>query len=390
MDLQKLIADQTDVSLTMANHLSSAEAKASNFAFSPLSIHVVLSMLAAASVGETQSQLLSFLKSNSTEGLNKLSSELISVIFADGSSSGGPKLSLANGVWIDKSLQFLPAFKQILDGVYKAASNQVDFQTKPLEATAEVNSWAEKETGGLIKDVLPPGSVDITTRVIFANALYFKGAWEEKFDPSKTKDDDFHLLTGTPVKVPFMTSKKMQLISTFDGFKVLGLRYKQGEDKRKFSMYILLPDAKDGLAALAEKLSSVSGFLDRHLPYDRVSVGDFRVPRFKISFGFEASKVLKGLGVTSIFSGGGLTGMVNSPSQGKDLYVSSIFHKSFVEVNEEGTEAGAASAVVVNYKSISFASKVDFVADHPFLFLIREDITGVVLFTGHVLNPLAV
>ncbi|KAL6982830.1 hypothetical protein U1Q18_016223 [Sarracenia purpurea var. burkii] len=242
-----------------------------------------------------------------------------------------------------------------------------------VEATNEVNSWAEKETNGLIKEVLPSGSVDSSTRLILANALY-NGEWNEKFDVSKTKDHDFHLLNESSVQVPFMTSKKKQLVSAFDGFKVMGLPYKQGEDKRRFSMYFFLPDAKDGLPALWEK---------------EVEVGDFRVPKFQISFGFEASKVLKGLGLVLPFSGEGLTEMVDSPV-GRDLYVSSIFHKSFIEVNEEGTEAAAASAGVVKLGASLPANKIDFVADHPFLFIISEDMTNVVLFIGHLLNPLAI
>ncbi|KAA8537697.1 hypothetical protein F0562_027313 [Nyssa sinensis] len=277
---------------------------------------------------------------------------------------------------------------RLVDTVYKAASNHVDFQTKALEVTNEVNLWAERETNGLVKEVLPSGSVDSSTRLIFANALYFKGAWNEKFNASATKDHDFHILNGSSVRVPFMTSKKKQVIKAFDGFKVLGLPYKQGEDKRRFSMYFFLPDAKDGLPALVEKVGSESGFLDRHLPYQQVEVGDFQIPRFKISFGFEASKVLKELGLVLPFSSEGLTEIVDSPS-GRNLYVSSIFHKSFMEVNEEGTEAAAATAGVIKLRGLLLPDKIDFVADHPFLFLIREDMTGVVLFIGHVLNPLA-
>lgn len=255
------------------------------------------------------------------------------------------------------------------------------------EVTREVNSWAEKETSGLIKEVLPPGSVDSTTRLIFANALYFKGAWSEQFDASKTKDYDFHLLNGS-VKVPFMTSKKKQRVSSYDGFKVLALPYKKGEDKRRFSMYFFLPDANDGLPHLVDKIGSEPGFLERHIPYQQVKVGDFRIPRFKISFGFEASNTLKGLGLVLPFSGeGGLTEMVESPV-GQNLYVSSIFQKSFIEVNEEGTEAAAASAGVIMVRSLVARNEIDFVADHPFLFLIREDVTGTVLFSGHVVNPL--
>ncbi|KAE8659078.1 Serpin-ZX [Hibiscus syriacus] len=388
MDLRQLIRNQTDVAFSLTKHVFQTEAKVSNLVFSPLSIHVVLSMIAAGSKASTLDQLLSFLKSESSDQLNSFSSELVSVVSHDGSPAGGPRLSFANGVWLDKSLPLRPSFKQVVDHVYKAASNLVDFQNKAVQVAGEVNSWAEKETSGLIKEVLPPGSVDASTRFIFANALYFKGAWNEAFDASKTKDYDFHLVNGNSVKVPFMTSKKKQIVSAYDGFKVLGLPYKQGEDKRRFSMYFFLPDAKDGLPALVDKVSSESGFLEHHLPSQPAEVGEFRIPRFKISFGLEASAVLKRLGLELPFSGkGGLAEMVDSP-EGQNLYVSNIFHKSFIEVNEEGTEAAAATTAVIKLRALFVQDPIDFVADHPFLFLVREDVTGVVLFIGNVLNPL--
>ncbi|ONI32835.1 hypothetical protein PRUPE_1G389200 [Prunus persica] len=386
MDLRESIRNQNDVALGLTKKLLQTEGKESNLVYSPLSIHVVLSLIAAGSEGPTQDQLLYFLKSKSADHLNSFAAELVSVLFSDGSPSGGPLLSFANGIWVDSSLPLKPSFKQVVDTAYKAALSQVDFQTNAAEVASGVNSWAEKETSGLIKEILPPGSVDSSTRLIFANALYFKGAWNEEFDASTTKEHDFHLLDGSTVKAPFMTSKKKQFVSSYDGFTVLGLPYKQGEDKRRFSMHVFLPEAKDGLPSLVEKLDSESGFLDRHLPKQQVEVGDFRLPKFKISFGFEASNVLKGLGVVLPFSGGGLTGMVDSPV-GQNLYVSSIFHKSFIEVNEEGTEAAAASAGVIKLRGLPITT--DFVADHPFLFLIREELTGTVMFIGHVLNPLA-
>ncbi|KAK9064605.1 hypothetical protein SSX86_015987 [Deinandra increscens subsp. villosa] len=152
-------------------------------------------------------------------------------------------------------------------------------------------------------------------------------------------------------------------------------------------MYFFLPDAKDGLQSLVKKIGSTSDFFDRHIPRQKVEVGQFLLPKFKISFGFEASDTLKELGLVLPFNGGdGLTEMVDS-TIGQSLYVSSIHHKSFVEVNEEGTEAAAASAGVVMLKSIMTNEKVDFLADHPFLFVIREDMTGVVLFMGQVIDP---
>jgi len=183
-----------------------------------------------------------------------------------------------------------------------------------------------------------------------------------------------------------MTSKKNQFFRAFDGFKVLKLPYKRGVDERCFSMYFFLPDAKDGLPSLVEKMGSESSFLDRHLPNREMELGVFRIPKFKISFGFEASNVLKELGLLLPFYPTGDLSEMAYLQIDQDLYVKNIFHKSFIEVNEEGTEATAVSVVGVQF--CGCIKGIDFVADHPFLFLIREEMSGMILFIGHVLNPL--
>ncbi|KAL7117127.1 hypothetical protein ACP275_03G052200 [Erythranthe tilingii] len=379
-----------DVSLSLASHVTIAKDK--NLVISPLSINVVLGMVAAGSNGPTRDQILGFLKSKSIEEINSFSSKLVTHVFADGEPLGGPRLSTANGVWIDQSLRLKPAFKETVENSYKAASNHVDFQTRADEVREEVNAWAEKETNGLIKDLLQPGSVDAFTRLIFANAVYFKGDWIEEFKASSTRDHTFFLLNGSSVKAPFMKSWEDQYISEFDGFKVLRLPYKQGKDyTRTFSMYFFLPDAKDGLADLLEKAGSESGFIENHIPDELVEVDKFRIPKFKIGFSFGAGEVLKELGVVLPFREGNLTEMVDSDIDGKELRVSGIIHKAFIEVNERGTEAAAATAIDdVGCCGPSECEKIyDFVADHPFMFVIREDTSGVVLFVGQLLDPLA-
>ncbi|GFP83143.1 serpin-zx [Phtheirospermum japonicum] len=345
--LRESIAKQTDFSLSLAQHVISTVAKDTNFVFSPLSMHVVLCMVAAGSSGPTRVQFLGYLKSMSVEELNSLSSQVATLLLADGGPLGGPRLSFADGVWVDQSLTLKPAFKEIVENEYKAASNHVDFENKAYEVREEVYAWAEKETNGLIKDLLPSGSVNSLTKLILANALYFKGAWVDKFDASLTKDDDFFLSNGTSVRVPFMSSWERQSMHAFDGFKVLRLPYEQGDDNRR----------------------------------------DFRVPKFKINFGFEATKVLQGQGLVLPFSPGGLTEMVEN---GEGLKISRFFHKSCIEVDEQGTEAAAASACVIDEEYCLIEEEVvDFVADHPFLFVVREDVSGAVLFVGQVLNPKA-
>ncbi|KEH35800.1 serpin-like protein [Medicago truncatula] len=347
--------DLIKVSMTMANHLlSKQELKEKNVVFSPLLIHSVLIIIAAGSEGTTHQKLLDFLGSKSIDHLNSFASHLLSAILNDPSPASGPCVSFVNGLWVEQSLSLKPSFKQIVYPDYKAALSSVDFKNKADKVTNDVNSWANKETNGLIEKILPPGL-------------------------------RFH--NGSSVKVPFMTNGEKQFIGAFDDFKVLCLPYNKGEDTRKFSMYIFLPNTRDGLSALVEKVASESELLHHKLHLSKVKVGDFRIPRFKVSFEQEISDILKELGVGLDFS---LTKMVDSlPDQDQDHFVSQIFHKSFIEVNEEGTEAAAVTACTVEIRGISIIShRLDFVADHPFLFLIREDSTETILFVGHVLNPL--
>ncbi|KAJ0570414.1 putative Serpin family protein [Helianthus annuus] len=259
---------------------------------------------------------------------------------------------------------------------------------KAVEVAGEVNLWGQKQTNGLINQVISAKQVKNGIMLILANAIYFKGTWTQKFNESWTIERYFHLLNGSKVKVPFMTSSKNQFVREYDGFKVLGLPYYQGQDNRKFSMYFYLSDAKDGLPSLIEKIGSTSNFFDHHIPPFKEKVGEFFIPKFKIKFGFEASGMLKELGLVLPFGvGHHVTEMVDSPV-GTGLYVPEIHQKSVVEVNEEGTEAAAVSFGVMSFGCAATVPKVvDFVADHPFLFVIREDVTGVVLFMGQVSDP---
>ncbi|MFS7938859.1 putative Serpin family protein [Helianthus anomalus] len=387
MDLKQSVSTQTHVSTALATHLLSNKHD-KNVVFSPLSIHVALSVLATGSKGQTLDQLLAFLKTNTTDNLNSLYSQLMPLIFTDARPRGGPRVSFANGFWVDKYLSLKPSFKQVVDNVYETECNQVDFQNK-ADVANELNAWAEEKTNGLIKQVITAEEVSSITWLIYANAIYFKGIWRDKFEPKNTKEYDFHLLNGNKVQVPFMTNFAKKSVGVYDDFKVLRLPYLQGRNQQEFSMYFFLPNAKDGLQSLVQKIGSTPDFIARHIPRDYVITPRFLIPVFKISFGLEVSGMLKELGLVLPFSGGdGLSEMVDS-SDGQGIYVSRIIHKSFVEVNEEGTEAMAylmemmcgAAPTPPKY------DKVDFVADHPFLFVIREDETGVVLFMGQVVDP---
>ncbi|CAM0875894.1 unnamed protein product [Alopecurus aequalis] len=326
----------TGIRLSIAHRLisaisspSNADGAAGNAAFSPLSLHAALSLIAAGAGGATRDQLVAVLGAEGPgepENLHALAERVLQLVVADASGEGGPRVAFADGVFVDTSTPLKPSFKEVAVGKY--GRNLMHARPETASST-------------------------------------FSTGVQYRHHSCRTKD---------------------RYLSSYGDLKVLKLPYRQGGDPRQFSMYILLPDAHDGLWNLAEKVSSEPEFLEKHTPARKVEVGQFKLPKFKISFGFEASDLLKGLGLHLPFSGeADLSEMVDSP-MGQNLCVSSVFHRSFVEVNEEGTEAAAATAATIMLKCMP--TTMDFVADHPFLFMIREDLTGLVLFAGHVVNPL--
>jgi serpin B len=260
---------------------------------------------------------------------------------------------------------------------------------QPEDVRLQINQWIESATAGRIKDLLPPGSIHGGTPAVLANALYFKGAWERKFDASLTQDGAFYLPTSGHVRVPFMSSTGKQHIASRPGYKVLRLPYARGREHRAFSMYVYLPNAHDGLPGLLQKLSSDPvALLESSASLTvEVPVRALRVPRFTVSCKNKVAEVLRDLGLALPFDPirADFGDMVESAPE--PLVVSEVFHECFVEVNEEGTEAAAATAAVVAFGCARMPPPEDFVADHPFMFLIQEDFTGVVVFAGQVIDP---
>ncbi|KAH7532790.1 hypothetical protein FEM48_Zijuj04G0059500 [Ziziphus jujuba var. spinosa] len=336
--------ENLDFCLLLTNKiLENKAAKGSNSVASPLSSHVMLSLIAAGSKGQTLQQLLHFLGSNSVADLNLSSSKFISLASPAKILFGCPLLSFVNGAWLDQRFTLKSSFQKIVKGSYKAELKSVDFVTKAEKVVEEVNLWAETSTRGLIKQLLPSGSLNRETALVVANALYFKGVWERKFETSMTQLREFHLLNGQTVK-------------------------------------------KDGLLNLIQTVKLSPGFLNQRFELRLVDIPDFYIPKFKFCFEFEASKTMKEMGLKLPFKPGELTEMGTKGSESDKLYVLDIFHKSFIEVNEEGTEAASTTALCL--KSCRSVIRLSFVAEHPFLFMIREETHGMVFFVGAVLNPL--
>uniref|UniRef100_A0A0E0ME61 Serpin domain-containing protein n=1 Tax=Oryza punctata TaxID=4537 RepID=A0A0E0ME61_ORYPU len=385
-----------------------------NLVFSPVSLYAALALVAAGAQGTTLHELLALLGAASLDDLAESVRCAVEVGLADESASGGPRVAYACGVWHDETLALKPAYRDAAVEIYKAETRAANFQSQPKRSRKKINKWVSKATNRLIPEILPDGSVHRDTALVLVNAIYFKGNWSNPFPRERTTTGEFHRLDGSSVDVKFMRSREDQYIGFYKGFKVLKLPYHHRNMKNHgdgdidsdtntnstpaildffgknvgLSMYIFLPDARDGLPALVDEMassSSTGSFLRDHRPRHRIKVGDFRVPRFKVSFYSQISKVLKGMGIEAAFDQGkaDLSGMVDGVQGG--LVVEKVFHRAVVEVNEEGTEAAASTAVTMVLLSMRYP--VDFVADHPFAFFVVEETSGAVLFTGHVLDP---
>ncbi|KAK0598304.1 hypothetical protein LWI29_033551 [Acer saccharum] len=391
----------TDFCLQIANHVLLNEISSkvtSNFVISPLSIHVILSLIALGSNGHTLEQLLFFLQSRNVDHLISMSSQMAALASPPNRThdedidAGGPTLSFVNGAWLNKGLKLKPSFQLIVTQVYNAIAKEVDFVTQTHQVINEINSWAENATKGLVKNLLPlnclEGNED-KTALILANALYFKASWDQSFDISNTKHKDFYLLNGETVKVPFMTNHNyvFHFYGSFDGYKLLKIPYQKGhQDTRQFAMYFFLPNQVNGLENLVNKIKSDSGFFSQQFMLSRVDIPDLWIPRFKFSYEFKAKQTMQELGLELPFDDGKAEIMEMVLDTPKTLFVSEIYHKSYIEVNEEGTEAAASTGAILMQQQQQCRS---FVANHPFMFMIREETSNIVFFVGAVLNPLS-
>jgi serpin B len=262
---------------------------------------------------------------------------------------------------------------------------------QPEEAAAQINAWAAASTNNLIDKIIDASKLSDLTDLVVANAVYFKGKWKEPFDKKKTKDDKFHRLDGSTVDVPFMRDSRRQRIACHDGFKVLQLHYQEGwpQPRGIYSMCVFLPDARDGLAQLTDRISRDPDFVGKHLPTETVSVGEFRLPKFKLDFSAGLNGVLRDLGINEAFQLGkaDFSDMVEDDGHGVSLPLEEISHRAVIEVNEEGTEATATTFLRMRGRSIQKPVLVDFLADHPFAFFVMEKLSGAIMFAGHVLDP---
>ncbi len=375
--LKSVARGNNEFALDLFNELRKEEG---NIFFSPYSISAALAMTYAGAKDETASQMTSTLHFTlKDDALHGAFGNLTASLNAR-SETGGYELSVANALWGQKGSKFLEGFLELVESAYDAGLHNVDFKRDPEAARLEINSWVEERTREKIQNLLGRGVVNELTRLVLTNAIYFKGDWASQFDEDRTEDAPFYLSKNNSIDVPMMHQTTEFAYMESHDFQLIGMPYVN----EALSMMVLLPREIDGIGELEESLSweKLSDCLSE---MKKLKVKVY-MPRFKMTTGFKLNDPLVSLGMTDAFKPGladfsGITG-------NRDFFISAVFHKAFVDVNEEGTEAAAATAVVMAVTGVSKPEPIPvFRADHPFLFLIHDNETGSILFMGRMADP---
>jgi serpin B len=357
-----------------------ADTKAGNNLFlSPFSIQVALAMCAVGAKGETRKVMADLIGApENVEEQNRQYAELLKSVHGEGERPF--QLTTANALWGQQGYRFKSDFQEAIADFYDGALHEVDFRARPDEAVKTINAWVSDKTREKIKDLISRDLINDDTRLILTNAIYFKGKWEQEFMQAKTRDEYWYGPNGFR-EVPMMhQSGEYLYYYESDGFQALDLPYKG----RQLSMLIVLPRKKDGLTLLERQWVTDGTY---HQVTDRLKhegTVTLSLPRFKIEAHFTLNPVLRALGADLALSDtADFSGIGEEP-----LKISEVVHMALVEVSEQGTEAAAATGVVMAGAPPGPPPppKV-FKADHPFLFFIRDPETNVVLFSGRLLDP---
>jgi serpin B len=352
-----------------------------NLFFSPYSISTCLAMLYAGARGNTGKQMAQVLEFGANQPSFSVSFGELQRQLEAARTPNGLELDLANALWTQEGYPFRPAFLHVARDQYQASVNQADFTTEAAAVTDEVNRWVARETKDKIQNILPAGSLDAMTRLVLANAMYFKGAWTASFEKTNTVTNAFYVSSTGQVEAPLMHQPLVGVnyMETND-FQAVELPYGSNQ---LASMVILLPRQVDGCAQVEAQLSPA--FVSATLASMLKQNVELFLPRFTLASSFELSSTLAGMGMPDAFTPGAanFSGIDGTTS----LFISHVFHKAWGEVNEQGTEAAAATVVVL--KSASVPPTFLFRADHPFLFFIRDTQSGSLLFLGRLADPSA-
>ena len=373
--VQSLVDSLNDFSFAFYDEIIKDEE--SNVFYSPYSIFTALSMAYEGARENTVVQMKDILNILQNDSVTESSfGRLYNLL---NQNKEGYTINTANAFWANVDYKFLDEYINLLKSYYIAEANELDF-SKNVEAAETINTWIEEQTKDKIKDMIKPEMLSDLTKLVLTNAIYFKGLWEKQFDPKNTFEADFKTNTLQTVKVNMMNyngkDKKFNYTETED-LKILELDY-QGSD---LSMIIILP--KENNITLAEKQISAVNLVDWKNNLVEKEIDILQIPKFKLETEYNLNDILSDMGMTDAFSPGvaDFSGMDGT----NDLFISKVLHKAFIEVNEEGTEAAAATAIIIGTTAI--LEPTTFIANHPFIFLIQQKETGAVLFMGKVMDP---
>ncbi len=355
-----------------------------NLVISPASLTTALAMTWGGAKGETAAQMRTVLHLEGTPDEVMATSGQLSRSLQE--PSRPIVFRIANQLFGEKTYKLVPAFVEKTRAAFGAPLELLDFKTAPERARVRINEWVEGKTEKRIKDLIPPGMVKPDTRLVLVNAIYFLGDWAQPFEHQATRPAAFHLTASETKDVPTMNRTAGFRIAQKDGVTALEIPYKGGE----LSMTLLVPDEIEGLAAVegtldVKKLDALASAMKT----ERVWVA---LPRFEVNPGGSLSlgETLKAMGMPLAFDRGkaDFTGIANPSRPDDRLVIAEVFHKGFVRVDEKGTEAAAATAVMaLRAGAAPMAPPRPLKVDRPFLFLIRDNASGLVLFLGRVTDP---
>jgi len=356
-----------------------------NLLFSPYSISVALAMVRAGGAGETASQMDTVLHlpdEGAARDHRHLAQQLEPPLVPESEQAGARlipayELKLASALWGQEDLPFRKGFLEVLKNEYGAPLARVDFR-KPEEARDQINAWVEAQTRRRIREIIPEGEPSPDARLALANAIHLKASWESPFKAGRTAEAPFTSSEGAEATVRFMHQTEVLRYAGMDDVQVLSLPYRD----ERLSMVILLPRKKGGLEELEQRLDP--GQLATWLSALRPIHVHLALPRFEFENAFDLSATLAEMGMRDAFDPERAD---FSKMTEVKLFISLVLHKAFVSVDEEGTEAAAATAVSMTRAGAPSEPAVEFQADHPFLFFIQHRDTGAILFLGRFADP---
>ncbi len=389
-----LVAAQNQFALDLYGKLRTTP---ENLFFSPYSVSAALGMTYLGARGETAAQMAAVLHLSAFapglggEALQAAYAKAIAgQILPVGKEDGDFTFRAANALWLQLNYKVRQDFLSAVAADFGGAAKRVDFM-HPEFASAQINAWVAKETADKIPNLVSPLDITEQTRLILTNAVYFKAEWARAFKAQATDKQVFHVTPTADVQADMMHMRDEFALTQADGVKVLSLPYGARNEASKVSMVVILPDGPDKLAAVEAGLTAktLDGWLAASVPTDVV----LALPRFQSTTSFDLSGMLQALGMKAPFSGehADFDGIAKATPDER-LYIGKVIHKAFVKTAEAGTEAAAATAVVM-VATASMAPgpppppPVMFIADHPFLYLIRDETTGLILFMGRVSDP---